>query len=245
MFDFTSHLPSRLLEPGGVIVLYRPGSESGPTRYADSATFATIHNIYRRRQRYYLKAGRPLSREDVLGLAGAYRQRSMPVLFLPENVLAYTDKVFVFFTPSQRGAMHFDDRLEHLRRYSGKALLHPPLLWFLQGNMSRSLAQLRLWALPDDRRPTPETQLFQAPYFNASQERICMSAPVQDGAGLIERMSRWQDQFFETIFTHGTGTRIATCDYAQLLSLLAEPERTVFPHEMLVKTDKVLADVLR
>jgi PRTRC genetic system protein B len=60
-----------------------------------------------------------------------------------------------------------------------------------------------VWAIKGDARPTPETTLFQAPYFNVYGDGgICQgSASVPEGT-TAEKVEAWNDAFFGSFFTH-------------------------------------------
>jgi PRTRC genetic system protein B len=105
-----------------------------------------------------------------------------------------------------------------------------------------------VWAVKGSRRPTPQTPLFQAPYFNVdAQGRICQgNVPVPEGTA-VEKIEAWNDAFFRSFFTHpnvaGKLVRYRGGSYAFWRDLL-DQRFARFPGRVLVDVKTTLRALL-
>ena len=92
---------------------------------------------------------------------------SCPAEFLPGNVVARTPELIAWWTPAAVRPMFFRDGSE-LAGISGKFFPHPALLFVVRNGV------LFVRALPNNRRPDPDTRLAAAPYWNIdSNGAVC------------------------------------------------------------------------
>ena len=65
---------------------------------------------------------------------------------------------------------------------------------------------LKIFALPNNRRPTEKTELFYAPFFNVYEDgNVCMGTVdvnIQNSTSLEEFTKKWEDYFFNSYFSH-------------------------------------------
>jgi PRTRC genetic system protein B len=92
----------------------------------------------------------------------------------------------------------------------GKVFPHPPLVFAV------SRYQLHAWALDTNSRPTLESKLFLAPYWNVNQDSgaVChgsMAAPRTVEPGTL---AQWPEAFFTSRFTH-SNLGIPLCKHAE------------------------------
>ena len=87
-----------------------------------------------------------------------------PVEFLPDHVVARTPDLLAWWTPAAVRPMFFRAGSE-LEGISGKRFPHPALLFVVRSNV------LYVRALSASRRPSPDSKLAAAPYWNIGQRR--------------------------------------------------------------------------
>ena len=120
------------------------------------------------------------------------------------RVLVRTAEIIVWWSPAREQTMFFSDRgNDHsLKNMNGKLYPHPPLLFKACGS--------HLWvrALSKDKRPTAETRLCMAPYWNCYDNGVCctgsMKIPQEKSVSAIDL---WDESFFQSEFTHASGVR--------------------------------------
>src|SRR5271157_4675589 len=123
--------------------------------------------------------------------------------FLPKNVVARTPELIAWWTPATVRPMFFRDGSE-LVGISGKLFPHPALLFVVRS------AVLFVRALPNNRRPDPDTRLAAAPYWNIdSNGAVCAGTMRAPKSLTVASMPAWQQAFFQSEFTHpGGGGRL-------------------------------------
>src|SRR5271157_2260876 len=129
---------------------------------------ATVHGVVQQSGdgSPVLGAGQLLSTASLRELA---RQlgTSCQAEFLPDHVLARTPELISWWTPAAIRTMFFRDGSE-LAGISGKFFPHPALLFVVRDGV------LFVRALPNNRRPDPNTRLAAAPYWNIdSNGAVC------------------------------------------------------------------------
>ena len=117
---------------------------------------------------------------------------------LPENVL-YLDAErgqVIWYTPPQRRNLYF---IQSLTIPNGIANL-PALIWLATKN------HLVLFALGSTDKPTIDTPLFYAPFFNTNKQGgVCMgtvSVGIRQSNTLNEFIAAWEESFFNSYFSH-------------------------------------------
>ena len=116
-------------------------------------------------------AGTLVSGDFLESLSKELRGSASAVL-LPENVLVYTQERIVWWVPrSVRPMFYRTEKSPELQALTGKPYPQPALLFDVHGN------NLTLLALDATSRPTADTQLFQAPYWNVSDSGlVCLGS---------------------------------------------------------------------
>jgi PRTRC genetic system protein B len=143
-----------------------------------------------------LGEGQPLTRQFLETLCRELGSE-LPTAYLPEQVLIYSTSLVAWWEPAQRRAMFFSHESDG-KTFDGKVFPHPPLVFAVRQH------QLHVWALDTNSRPTPESRLFLAPYWNVNQDSgaVChgsMAAPRTVEPGTL---AQWSDAFFTSRFTH-------------------------------------------
>ena len=142
-----------------------------------------------------LGEGQPVTRSFLETLCRGL-QCEMPAAFLPEHVLLYSPSLVAWWEPAQIRTMFFSDQCDG-KTLDGKLFPHPPLLFAVVED------HLHVWALDTKHRPTPDTQLFMAPYWNVYEDgRVCHGSMVVPRTVGIDSLAQWSGAFFTSRFTH-------------------------------------------
>ena len=161
---------------------------------------ATVHGVMQQNGdgSPVLGAGQLLSTASLRELA---RQlgTGCPVEFLPDHVVARTPDLLAWWTPAAVRPMFFRNGSE-LANISGKLFPHPALLFVVRNGV------LFVRALPNNRRPDPDTGLAAAPYWNIdSNGAVCAGTMRAPKSLTVASIPAWQQAFFQSEFTHPGG----------------------------------------
>jgi PRTRC genetic system protein B len=100
-------------------------------------------------------------------------------------------------------------------RLNGQRFCQPPLVW--------KVTRGDLWvrALHENRRPTAQTTLMIAPYWNVDSETgwTCQGSMRSPEDPSVNAIPAWEHAFFQSEFTHQTGARRLTMHPGGLLGL--------------------------
>ncbi|MCL4182089.1 MAG: PRTRC system protein B [Burkholderiaceae bacterium] len=191
--QFRIHVPADgVLTLDRAVLVYRGGS---------CGALATLHEVHQIDGEAVIGAGRPMTPRKAIELSRALLKRVAHGGFLPASVLYMDGDLILWWEPPARRHVAFrvdDGHAELLGgRERGETVPHPGLVFAASGRL------WRVWAVKGGKRPTPETALYQAPYFNVDEQGdICQgSAPRPEGT-TIERINVWNDAFFRSYFTH-------------------------------------------
>lgn len=170
---------------------------------------ATVHTPMRDPQGgpAILDPGEPLTREFldrmVQGLGS-----ELPAAFLPSNVLVYSPSLTAWWEPRQIRSMFFASTCDG-KTLDGKRFPHPPLLFAVQRGY------LMVWALAEDTRPTPESWLYMAPYWNTYESgRVCHGTMQVPPTVTVDNLAQWSHAFFASQFT-APNLGIQQCNHPQ------------------------------
>ena len=211
------------------VLLYQDGS----------TTFATLHEVKSLREGApYLGAGQSVTTGFLERLARGLGA-SLAAEVLPENVLARTPELIVWWSPEKRRLLFFGDGSKDTEKLNGRMYPHPALVFMVSGG------ELFVRALGENRRPTADARLRNAPYWNTDAHgRVClgsMRVPEQVSAGSL---SGWEDAYFASEFTHPSGAVHLTTHpggFLGLWSSLAGRDRR-FPVKSLADSNQTLQE---
>lgn len=162
---------------------------------------ATVHEVMTVDGAPVIGAGHAMTAQAARELASALLQRAAHGGFLPETVLYVHGDVLVWWVPPARRHIAFRVGDDHAVSFGGgergEAVPQPGLIF------AASSRTWQVWAVKGSRRPTLQTPLFQAPFFNVdAQGHICQgNVPVPDGT-TVEKIAAWNDAFLRSYFTH-------------------------------------------
>jgi len=174
-----------------------------------SRGFVTWHEVRRDATEGapFLGEARELTTEFVHRLAQGLGT-AIPNEILPENILAGSAETMAWWTPATVRTMFFAAHDPDAHRLNGMRFSQPPLVWKVNGK------DLWLRALPESRRPVARTQLTIAPYWNVDGETgwTCQGSMRTPDDMSVAGIPLWEQAFYQSEFTHHTGTRrLTTC----------------------------------
>jgi PRTRC genetic system protein B len=173
------------------VLVYRSGGDGA---------FASLHKVEQNKDGApYLAAGEPLTTAFVRTLAEGLGARVKPEI-LPNTVLARTPDLLVWWSRPQRRTMFFGGTDEGARKLNSVIFPHPALVFKVAGR------ELFVKALATTSRPTSDTPLKTAPYWNTdSRGLVCPGTMrVPDGSD-VSSIPQWEAAYFQSNFTHAAG----------------------------------------
>ncbi len=222
------------------VLIYRSRNNSTP--------FITLHSVQppdTLGTLPQLGAARPIDRRFVRSLARSLSPRKAAVEILPDNVLACTDDILLWWLPACRRPMYFEtakrEDEESVAALNGRPMSHPPLVFLVDHS------GLTVRALPRNERPTAETPLMIAPYWNVyAHGGVCLGSMKHPRTLSISAIQGWEDGFFNSRFSHPNTPMLTGFKdgIVALWSTLADNNES-YPLEMLVPAKQTLADLLR
>ena len=163
-----------------------------------------------------------------------------PKGILPTNILHINPSekgTVLWYTKAQQRQLYFINSLDIP---NGKVQV-PPMLWLANKN------SLSVFALTNDRRPTENTPLHYAPFFNIYEKgNVCMgtvSIDIKNSASIEEFIQAWEHCFFNSYFSHSLCENVKRKNIVTLWKDLINTD-TPFPKEVLKKNNKTLKHLL-
>jgi len=210
--------------------------------YTDASTaFATVHEAKVDSEGSpFLAAGRSLTTaflrrlSQVLGTA-------TPTEVLPEWVLARTPDMIAWWTRGHARVMFFGGQEKGARDLNGHVFPHPPLVFKVRGR------ELFVRALAENTRPTGETELKTAPYWNTdSGGRVCAGTMRIPDQLMTNSISAWEDAYFSSEFTHPSGAVRLTKHRRGFIGLWTsvKDKSQTFPADMLTDAKETLSEFI-
>ena len=238
MLNVSASSGSATLALQKAILVYGPSeSDHWSSKGEIAMAHATVNDIDMTSGKPVLKPGRLVTQSDLKALASglAQSQALTAPAWIDLTMLALGAGRMVWYSPPCQRAMFFKkSALAQNLSFEGKGTAPiPGLVWMvLRG-------QLYVFAFTGKNRPTKETKLYQAPFFNVwSRGMICAGnagMPKGDDAGLSQK---WMAAFFGSHFTHVNFTEAdrlvkGVCPVSFWQSMIAKPCKS-FPESILV-----------
>jgi PRTRC genetic system protein B len=201
--------------------------------------FVTVHDILHEGNGLELPQlgpGQLLTRTFLKHLCRGLERKTRPVI-LPENILACTSDLLVWWTPPRLHCMFFSDGAEDRREINSRVCPHPALLWSVRQGA------LYLRALAEPSRPSATTPLMIAPYWNTEPSRgsVCEGDMQRPRETDVTTLLEWEEGFFNSRFTHPSGIGKLTSHAGGFIGLWTElAERQLFPTQYLVPAGQTL-----
>lgn len=201
-----------------------------------------MHDVLRDEQgRPHYAPPEALSADFLKSLCELLKQKAArEIEVLPSNILCLTDELVAWWCPAAVRPMFFQSATDQeANALSGQRFPHPPLIF------AATETHISVRALSKNERPSSDTQLLCAPYWNTYEDgSVCtgsMHAPISDVSSAVTE--EWERGFFESAFTHPSGAvRLTTYQggiipmWASVLGNDTLPEQYLVPaHETLLQ----------
>ena len=171
------------------VLVYRGGGDGA---------FASLHVVKQAEDGIpYLTAGEALTTAFLRTLAQGLGAQVKPEI-LPDNLLARTPDMLVWWSRPRQRVMFFGGVNEEARKLNGLLFPHPPLVFKVVGK------DLFVRAISTSSRPSPETRLKTAPYWN-TDGRVCPGSMRVPDSFDVASILQWENAFFQSEFTHAAG----------------------------------------
>ena len=211
------------------VLVYRGGG---------NGAFATLHQVKQDASGIpYLAPGEALTTAFLRTLAQGLGAQVKPEI-LPDNVLARTPDMLVWWSRPQHRVMFFGGTDEEARKLNGLVFPHPALIFKVAGK------DLSVRATETISRPSPVTPLKMAPYWNTdSRGLVCAGSMRVPESSDIASIPVWQDAYFQSQFTHAAGAVRLTSHPGGFIGLwkgLAGKKR--FPVQRLIDAGETLQE---
>lgn len=165
-------------------------------RGAQGTALATVHEIAFVEGEPTIMAGKAMTARAAITLSRDLCKGVRHGGFIPETVLYMDGDLLLWWVPPMRRYIVFQT-VELGKEACGEVVPHPGLVF------AASSTVWAVWAVKGNQRPTPDTPLFQAPYFNVWQNgRICQGNVEVPQGTTAEKIDAWNTAFFGSYFTH-------------------------------------------
>lgn len=160
------------------------------------SAFATVHAVAEVDGEPTILAGKAMTPRAAILLARALSKGVSHGGFIPETVLYMDGDLLLWWVPPTKRHIAFRS-LQICDTERGEVVPHPGLVF------AASSKTWAVWAVKGSQRPTPESALFQAPYFNVwANGRICQGNVEVPNGTTAEKIDAWNAAFFGSFFTH-------------------------------------------
>ncbi|WP_189074226.1 PRTRC system protein B [Deinococcus sedimenti] len=198
------------------------------------------HPVHDTPQGYVLGPGQLLSREDHQRLVDFTAGTGLT--FTAPTTLATGLHCVCWWVPPHERPLLFDAKYDAARtiaRLSGVPVPHPGLVF------TASRDGLHVYAVRGDQRPTPDTALCHAPYWNMfSTAQVCRGTTLYPSRFTPDTQPEWEAAFFQSVFTGPSRTDRYMNWGRSYEELLTEARaQGAFPQGVLLDAGKTLADL--
>jgi PRTRC genetic system protein B len=209
--------------------------------YGNQTTFITKHEVTTQQNTApALGPAQPLTVAFVESLVRSLGGGAAAEVF-PENILAKSDRMIAWWTPSQRRQMFYQHSEGKAAGLNGRIFPQPPLVWRVADG------QLKIRALTQNKRPEAKTKLAVAPYWNLSDSgTVCTGSMRRPESSSVAAISAWERGFYESAFTHANVGRLTRCKdgFEGLWSGLTGKQKS-FPLDSLIVLPETLVQFVR
>lgn len=225
------------------VLVYSEASRNANSSDGAGMSMATIHGIcLDAQQRPVIQAGRPMNKDDLRKLTTELQdsQGRETVRWMDTATLAMGSDRMIWWTPAQSVPMFFNTNT-----FQGRGICPvPPMVWmWVEGD------GLYIYALRNNERPGPQTQLYQAPLMNIwARGKVCVGNAVLPPKETRWEPASWHAFMWGSNFTHPNFTEKdrLTKGIEPVLFWQRQLKRPskVFPRHRLVKVNATMADLM-
>ena len=157
--------------------------------------FASIHDVENKTGMPRIMQGSAVSKKAIVEALGQLvPEERIQRELLPENVLAKGSDYLVWYAKPKTRQVWF--KCQEFGEVSAPAC-HPGLVFFVSED------NWYVFAIKGDERPTADTQMFVAPYFNVWQGGHICAGNIELPKGEMKFDTyAWEECFFRSYFTH-------------------------------------------
>jgi PRTRC genetic system protein B len=161
----------------------------------DSVDLVTINSVVQTDAGPIIGEGRGATKAGLLEMLECVKEAvRKPLELLHPNVIALTDDCMVWWEEAGPRRIAFQSKELGSR---AAVVPHPALLFVVKG------ASWYVFALAENKRPTADTALYVAPYFNVwAGGAICSGSTRTPTKTDATNPDAWTKAFFESAFTH-------------------------------------------
>lgn len=202
---------------------------------------ATVHDIdIDRNGKATVLAGVAATVQSVAEIATLLTRQIKTGGFLPANILSVGIDSLVWWIPPARRRVFVQS--EELGGERSAEVPHPGLVFRVDG-----VGNWWVYAVKGKDRPTPDTPLYLAPFFNVYVNgEICTGNVSIPKGSTTDTISAWEKAFFDSYFTHPNAAKLvnykggAYCFWDAML----KGKFKRFPEKVLVKMEQTLSALL-
>lgn len=182
--------------------------------------------------------GQPLAMSDYVNLVKALAPAEQPsMLWHDDRILASGMGRLVWWEPPKRRSLFFKESQYDAKTFNAKGVCSTPGVVFMAMSEPRSLW---VWAVKGDKRPTKETLLYQAPFFNVwGRGQVCVGNSTLPGDERKDDPEAWSQAFFGSHFTHPNFTEanrlVNGSDPCEFWKKHLSRKARAFPEDVLVR----------
>lgn len=166
--------------------------------------FATKHEVAMFASRPMIRPGTPFTEEDYKVLVQAMAPAEQPrMLWHDPRLLAKGLGRIVWWSPPKMRSLFFKKSGHNGGTFDGRGTCPTPGLVFMATERD-----LYIYAFKGASAPTPETKLYQAPFFNVwSRGQVCVGNAARPQIERRDDLDAWDRMFFGSHFTHPNFTQ--------------------------------------
>lgn len=201
MLSFSVQTQDSQMRLTGALLVYTADGRENGSGNSRHRTMATVHNVETVEDRPTIMPGRLLSEADLVNLTqGLVNTGTMAqTRWLDTTVLARGPDRLVWWTPPGQRPMFFEASRYNDKTFTGQGVCPVPgLVW-----LAKFGAALYVYAVDNDLRPTPDTSLYQAPFFNVwGNGQVCLGNVALPQDQNREHPAAYEQVLFGSRFTH-------------------------------------------
>lgn len=173
-----------------VLMIYRSNYE----------TLCTLNKVEKKNDSFEIMQGIPINGKmlaDVFSELKENGKNKNTFEWQNPRILAKGSGQLLWYSPAVSREIFFSCKNKKLMKISGKKFPFPPLLFYARKRT------LHVFVLKTSRRPTMETKLWQAPFWNISESgKVCLPLNAREKMYSVEE---WENLFFNSAFSHPGG----------------------------------------
>lgn len=181
--------------PKQALIVYSTNPSDGEAKY-----YIEVSDIMQDAGRAFIGAGKPVTKETLQTMMDVVAESDKQTFYsvsaiMPTNLLIFDQRagrnVIAWWKPAQRQTLLIKNK-------PSITCWVPPLVFIVRNN------RLAVAALTRSRRPTINSRLHHAPFFNVYNDmRVCLGnvkPPITSG-DITELMTAWEKAFWQSEFT--------------------------------------------